>query len=69
MILLTNEENELYEIQKFVISAKTYLVLIKTMKLNLNYIIKEEIIVIIQENLEELLIIFVTYDTKHPKNF
>ena len=69
MILLTNEENELYEIQKFVISAKTYLVLIKTMKLNLNYIIKEEIIVIIQENLEELLIVFVTYDTKHPKNF
>ena len=69
MILLTNEENELYEIQKFVISAKKYLVLIKTMKLNLNYIIKEEIIVIIQENLEELLIVFVTYDTKHPKNF
>ena len=69
MILLTNEENKLYEMQKFVIYAKKYLVLIKTMKLNLNYIIKEEIIVIIQENLKELLIVFVTYDTKHPKNF
>ena len=69
MILLTNEENKLYEMQKFVIYAKKYLVLIKTMKLNLNYIIKEEIIVIIQENLEELLIVFVTYDKKHPKNF
>ena len=50
MIPLTNEEKESY--QRFVIYAKKNLVLIKNT-------VKSEIIVITQENLEELLIIFV----------
>ena len=40
MIPLTYEENELYESKKFVTYAKKYLVLIKTIKIYLNYIIK-----------------------------
>ena len=44
--------------KKFVTDAKKNLVLIKMIKMNLNYIVKSEIIVITQENLEELLIVF-----------
>ena len=40
MMPLTDEENELSEMQKFVTYAKKYLVLIKTTKMYLNYIIK-----------------------------
>ena len=58
-IILTNEEKESYEMQKFVIYAKKNFVLIKIIKKNLNHIEKSEIIVIIQENLEELPIIVV----------
>ena len=59
MIPLTNEENKYYEMQKVCYICKKNLILIKMMKIHLNYIIKEEIIVITQENLEELLIVFV----------
>ena len=58
-IILTNEEKESYEMQKFVIYAKKNFALIKIIKKNLNHIEKSEIIVIIQENLEELPIIVV----------
>ena len=49
-----NEENQSSRIQKFVICAKTNLVLMITIKNT----IKFEIIVITQENIEVLLIIF-----------
>ena len=52
MVPLTNEEKELYEIRKFIIYVKKNLELIKNT-------VKSEIIVIIQENIEELLIVFV----------
>ena len=45
--------------KKFVIYVKKNFVLIRMMRINLNYTIKSEITVIKQENLEELLIIFV----------
>ena len=45
--------------KKFVTYAKKNLVLMKMIKMNLNYTIKSEIIVITAENLEELLIVFV----------
>ena len=45
--------------KKFVTYVKKNFVLIRMMRTNLNYTIKSEIIVIKQENLEELLIIFV----------
>ena len=45
--------------KKFVIYVKKELVLIRMMKIHLNYAIKSEIIVITQESLEEPLIIFV----------
>ena len=44
--------------KNFVTYAKKNLVLMKMVKMHLNYIIKPEIIVITQENLEELLIVF-----------
>ena len=44
--------------KKFVIYAKSNLILMKMIKLHLNYILKSEMIVITQENLEELLIVF-----------
>ena len=59
MIPITNEENEYYEMQKFVTYAKKDLILIKMMKMNLSYTINSEIIVITHEILEELLIVFV----------
>ena len=58
MIPLTNEENEYYKKQKVCYICKNNLVpmIMTTMKIT----IKSEIIVIIQENLEKLLIVFVT---------
>ena len=53
MILLTNEGNEYY-----LLHMQKKLILIKMMKIHLNYIIKKEFIVITHDNLEELLIIF-----------
>ena len=44
--------------KKFVTYAKKNLVLMKMIKMHLNYTIKSEIIVIKLENLEELLIVF-----------
>ena len=44
---------------KFVTYVKKNLVLMKMIKMDLNYTIKSKIIVIIQENLEELLMVFV----------
>ena len=60
IIPLTDEENECCEMQKVCyICMHTYakkdLILIKMMKIHLNYTIHSEIIVIIQKNLEELL--------------
>ena len=57
MIPLTDKENKSYEKQK-VTYAKKNLVLMKMIKMHLNYTIKSEIIVITLENLEELLIVF-----------
>ena len=44
--------------KKFVTSGKENLVLIKMIKIFLNYIVKSEIIVITQDNLEKLFIVF-----------
>ena len=44
--------------KKFVTYVKKNLVLMKMVKMHLNYTIKSEIIVITGENLEELLIVF-----------
>ena len=61
MIPLTDKENNVYEKQKVCyICKKKDLVLIKMIKMHLNYIIKSKTIAITLENLEELLIIFVT---------
>ena len=51
--------------KKFVTFVKKSLLQIKMIKIHLNYTIKLEIIVITQENLEGLLMIFVIKDTKH----
>ena len=61
MISLIDEETESYEKQKVCYYVKNNLVLIR--------IIKSEIIVITQENLEEPLILFVIEDTKYRKKF
>ena len=58
MIPLTDKENKSYEKQKVFTYAKKNLVLMRMIKMHLNYIIKSEIIVITPENLEELLIVF-----------
>ena len=55
--------------KKFVTYAKKNLVLMKMIKMDLNYTVKSEIIVITLENLEELLIVFAIDDTKHQKKF
>ena len=52
------EKLSLMKSKKFVTHVKKNLVLIKKMKIHLNYTIKSEIIVITLENLEELLIVF-----------
>ena len=52
MIPLTDKENMFYEKQNFVTYAKKNLVLMKMIKMHLNYTIKSEIIVITLENLE-----------------
>ena len=55
--------------KEFVTYAKKSFLLMKMRKVNLNYIIRSEIIVIRPENLEELLIIFAILDTKYLKKF
>ena len=51
--------------KKLLTFLKKNLVQMKMIKIHLNYTIKLEIIVITQENLEGLLMIFVIKDTKH----
>ena len=58
MILLTDQEIKFMKNKKYVTYAKESFVMIKIRKANMTFIIKSEIIVITQENLEELLIIF-----------
>ena len=55
----------LVKTKKFVTFVNKSLLQIKMIKIHLNYTIKLEIIVITQENLEGLLMIFVIKDTKH----
>ena len=59
MIPLTDGENKSHEKKKFVIYTKNNLVLMKMMKMDFNFTIKSEIIVITLQNLEEQLMIFV----------
>ena len=53
------KKNSLMKIKKSVIYVKKNFVLIRMMKIHLDYNIKLKIIVIIQKNLEELPIMFV----------
>ena len=53
------KKKNLMKSKVFVIYAKKKFVLIKIMKKNLNYIVRSEITVNIQENIEELLTVFV----------
>ena len=55
--------------EKYIIYAKNDLVLIKMIKMHLQYAIRSEIIVITLENLEELLIVFTIKDAKHQSKF
>ena len=58
MTPLTYKGTSLMKSKKFVTYVKRNLVLMKMIKMHLNYTIKSEIIVIITKNLEELLIAF-----------
>ena len=53
------KKQSLIKSEKFVIYVKKNLILIKMIKIHLNYTVKQEIIVIILENIDELLITFV----------
>ena len=66
MILLRYEES-LMKSKKYAIYAKKSFVMMKMKKMNLNYTKKSEIIVIAQENLEDLLIVFAIYNIKYLK--
>ena len=68
-IILTNEEQSLMRIRGFAIYVRKNFVQIKIIRKNLNHTVKSEIIVIIQENIEELLIVFAIYATKYQKRF
>ena len=63
------EKKSLIKNKKFVAYVKKTFVLIKIMKVNLNYTIKSEITTIIHENIEELLIVFVIYAIKYQNGF
>ena len=58
MIPPTDKETSLVKNKTFVTYAKKNLLLIRMMKIHSKNTIKSEIIVITQENLEELLIVF-----------
>ena len=64
IIPLTKEEKESYEKQQICYICEDEFVQIKIKK-NLKKSKKSEIMTIIQENIEELLIIFVIYDIKY----
>ena len=57
MIPVTDKEKSLMRSKKFVTYAKKNLILMKMIKMDYNYTIKSEFIVITLENLEELLIV------------
>ena len=59
------KKKSLTKIRKYVIFVKKNFVLMTIIKQNLGKCKKSEIIVITQENLEELLIVFVIYTTKY----
>ena len=65
IIPLIDEEKKSYEKQK----VRKSFFMIKMRKINLNYTKMSEIIVILQENLEDLLIVFAIQDTKYLKKF
>ena len=68
MIPLTDKENKSYVyVTVYATYAKMNLVLMKMIKMHLNYTIKSEIIVITLENLEELLIVFAILREKNTK--
>ena len=58
MIMLTVQKISFMKSKKFVTYARNNLVQIKMIKMNLNYTAKLETIVITQEKLEKLLIVF-----------
>ena len=57
VILLTDKKISFMKSKKFVTYLKKNSVQMKMIKMNLNYTVKSEIIVITQENLQELLIV------------
>ena len=57
-IPLTDKEKSLMKTKNFVSYAKNNLVLMKMIKMHLNYTLMSKIIVITLENLEEVLILF-----------
>ena len=65
IIPLIDEEKKSYEKQK----VRKSFFMIKMRKTNLNYTKKSRIMVILQENLEDLLIVFAIQDTKYLKKF
>ena len=56
MIVTKAKENKFYEKKK--VCTEKNLVQMKMIKMNLNYTVKSETLVIAQENLEELLTVF-----------
>ena len=58
VILLTEKKISFMKSKKFVTYLKKNSVQMKMIKMNLNYTVKSEIIVITRENIEELLIVF-----------
>ena len=58
VILLTEKKKSFMKSKKFVTYLKKNSVQMKMIKMNLNYTVKSEIIVITRENIEELLIVF-----------
>ena len=69
MIPLNDEENKSHEKQKVCHKSKKSFVMMKMRRVNLNYTIKSEIIVITLGNLEELLIVFAIEIAKYLKKF
>ena len=53
------KKKSIMKIKKFVIYVKKNFALTRMIKIHLNYIVKLEIIAIIQENLEDLPMVFV----------
>ena len=58
VILITEKKKSFMKSKKFVTYLKKNSVQMKMIKMNLNYTVKSEIIVITRENIEELLIVF-----------